>query len=445
MSRRWTSQRVRALVRHTGPTSLIFRRRLALIGGAVIVGLVALSFAHIADGAGHAFDGLVARYPYAPLAITPFGFGLIVWITRKYAPMAAGSGIPQVIAATKGTGEAYRRLVDMPTALLKCVLTTGALLVGASVGREGPTVQISAALLGWTHRILQVPMRASVMIAGGAAGVAAAFNTPLAGITFAIEELAAAYEQRMALLVITAVIVSGMVTLGLAGNYVYFGGGIDAHLGIESAIPIALIGGFLGGLSGGLFARWTLAAARVNNRFMDARKRYPVAFAAACGLLVALIGVATGLTWGTGYLPASRLISGEDLPFWLAPAKFLATLATAISGIPGGIFAPSLATGASFGQILRWIFPGEPASAVVLMGMVAYFTGVVRAPLTAVIIITETTGARGFMLPLLGAALIADASAQMVCKERLYHGLARGFMPEPENRDQSKKAAQPRN
>lgn len=429
MSRRWTPRRVRALIRHTGPTSLIFRRRLALIGGAVIVGLVALLFAYLADTAGHVFEAMVARYPYAPLVVTPAGFALIVWITRKYAPMAAGSGIPQVIAATKGTSEAYQRLVDMPTALLKCVLTTGALLVGASVGREGPTVQISAALLGWTHRLLQVPMRVSVMIAGGAAGVAAAFNTPLAGITFAIEELAAAYEQRMALLVITTVIISGMVSLGLAGNYVYFGGGIEAHLDVGAAIPVALIGGFLGGVSGGLFARWTLAAARVSNRFMDARKRYPMAFAALCGLFVAILGVATGLTWGTGYAPARDLIMGEDLPLWLAPAKFLATLATAISGIPGGIFAPSLATGASFGQILWWMFPDEPASAIVLMGMAAYFTGVVRAPLTAVIIITETTGARGFMLPLLGAALISDVSAQLVCKERLYHGLARGFMP----------------
>jgi len=430
MKQRWTNRRFRALLRHSGPTSLIFRRRVALIGGAVIVGLVALMFAWLADGAGHMFERLIARYPYAPFVITPLGFALIVWITRRFAPLAAGSGIPQVIAASRGTSAAHMRLVDMPTAVLKSVLTAGALLVGASVGREGPTVQISAALLGWTHRLLQVPMRLTVMIAGGAAGVAAAFNTPLAGITFAIEELAAAYEQRMALLVITAVIVSGMVSLGLAGNYIYFGGGIDVHLSVRSAIPVALVGGLLGGLSGGLFARWTLAAARVSNRFTNARKRYPVGFAALCGLFVALIGVASGLTWGTGYEPAKALIEGETLPYWFAPAKFVATLATTISGIPGGIFAPSLATGAGFGQALRWIFPGEPASAIVLMGMAAYFTGVVRAPLTAVIIITETTGARGFMLPLLGAALVADASAQLLCKERLYYGLAKAFIPE---------------
>merc|ERR1712093_156773 len=100
------------------------------------------------------------------------------------------------------------------------------------------------------------------------------------------------------------------------------------------------------------------------------------------------------------------LITGGQEPLWFAPAKFISTLATSISGIPGGIFAPSLATGAGFGNLLRWMFPEQQGSAVVLLGMVAYFTGVVRAPLTAVIIISETTGSRGFMLPLLGAALV---------------------------------------
>lgn len=427
MRRPWSLRRARALIRHTGPTSLIFRRRLALIGGAVVVGLVALSFAHMADLAGEAFADSVKRYPYAPLVATPLGFALIVWLTRSYAPNAAGSGIPQVIAATHGTGG---RLIDMPTALFKCLLTCGALFIGASVGREGPTVQVSAALLAWSHKLLNVQLRASAMIAGGAAGVAAAFNTPLAGITFAIEELAAAYEQRMALLVITTVIISGMVSLGLAGNYVYFGGGMDPHLSLMAALPIVVVGGVLGGLSGGLFARLMLAAARSRHWLAEVRRTHPVAFATACGLIVALIGIAGGLTWGTGYAPARALIQGVDLPLWFAPAKFVATLATAISGIPGGIFAPSLATGAGFGQILRMIFPADQATAVVLLGMVAYFTGVVRAPLTAVIIITETTGARGFMLPLLGAALIADGSAQFICKERLYHGLSKAYMPD---------------
>lgn len=110
------------------------------------------------------------------------------------------------------------------------------------------------------------------------------------------------------------------------------------------------------------------------------------------------------------------------LPLLLTPLGF-ATLAWITRSA-----APSLATGAGFGNLLRWVSPDDQTSAVVLLGMVAYFTGVVRAPLTAVIIISETTGSRGFMRPLLGAALVADWAAQRICKDRLYHGLSRSFL-----------------
>jgi H+/Cl- antiporter ClcA len=153
----------------------------------------------------------------------------------------------------------------------------------------------------------------------------------------------------------------------------------------------------------------------------------PVLFAGLCGVVVALLGVSTHFTWGTGYAAARAMIEGVNAPWWFGPAKLVSTLATAVAGLPGGIFAPSLAVGAGVGNLLRWLFPGDPASAVVILGMAAYFTGVVRAPLTAVIIIAETTGSRGLMLPLFAAAFVADWASQRVCREKLYHGLARGF------------------
>ena len=99
--------------------------------------------------------------------------------------------------------------------------------------------------------------------------------------------------------------------------------------------------------------------------------------------------------------------------------------------MPGGIFSPSLATGAGVGNLLCLLFPQDPRGAVVLLGMIAYFTGVVRAPLTAVIIIVEATASRGMILPLFASALIADASARLVCKQKLYHALAREFLSRP--------------
>ncbi len=180
---------LRILLRRHGPEALIWRRRIAILGGAVLTGLAALLFARLADEASEMFVGLARRWPAAHLLLTPLGFAAIVWTTRKLAPAASGSGIPQVMAASRDPEHGLNRLVSARTAIVKLVMTVAGLLLGASVGREGPTVQISATIMAYAHRLMSVPLRASVYIAGGAAGVAAAFNTPLAGVAFAIEEL----------------------------------------------------------------------------------------------------------------------------------------------------------------------------------------------------------------------------------------------------------------
>lgn len=419
VNRRWW-----ILVRRYGPASARGRRRIAMGTGAISIGLAALLFARLADAANGTFLALTHAYWWAPLILTPLGFAGIAWTTRRFAPETAGSGIPQVIAAAHDPSRAEKLLLSLKAALMKGVFTIAALLCGGSVGREGPTVQISAAILAFHHRIFRVPMRASMIIAGGAAGVAAAFNTPLAGVTFAIEELADAYEQRVALLVMTTILIAGMVSLGLSGDYIYFGA-VGETMNAGAVLRVAPVAGILGGLTGGLFARALLGMGAARARWLPFLSGRPILWALGCGMLVALLGVATGLTWGTGYSAARAIIDGTNAPYWFGPAKFATTLATASSGLPGGIFAPSLATGAGLGALLRPLFPGDPGGAVVLLGMVAYFTGVVRAPLTAVIIIVEATASRGLILPLFFAALIAHAVSALVCKERLYHGLAR--------------------
>jgi H+/Cl- antiporter ClcA len=419
--------RLLILTRRHGPMAPVWRKRMATLTGAVVLGLVALLFARLADEASHIFALIVRKAPLLPLVATPLGFAALVWLTRRIAPDARGSGIPQIMAARFDPERAMTSLASAKTAIVKLVITIAALLFGASVGREGPTVQVSATIMAYAHRIFRVPVRASVMVAGGAAGVAAAFNTPLAGVTFAIEELAAAYEQRMTLLVMTAVLISGMVSLGLAGDYVYFGAMTDT-LPLASAILVIPVAGIAGGVTGGLFSKLMLGFATSRMRPLLWARSRPVLVAAVAGLAVAAIGCATGLTWGTSYEPARLILLGADAPGWFGPAKFLATLATAVSGLPGGIFAPSLAAGAGLGELLRSIFVEQPAGPVVLLGMVGYFTGVVRAPLTAVVILSEATAAHSVLLPLLATALIADWVAGLICHERLYHGLSRGFI-----------------
>jgi H+/Cl- antiporter ClcA len=421
-----TFRGVRAFLLRHRLRPMIWFRRVAFLGGAILIGLVALLFAHLADEASALFLALVTRWWWAPLLVTPAGFVIVVWLTRKFAPAAAGSGIPQVIAAARDPKNGLNALASARTAIAKFGLTIATLLFGASVGREGPTVQIAASIMGHAHRFLRIPIRASVYIVGGAAGVAAAFNTPLAGVAFAIEELAAAYEQRMTLLVMAAVLIAGMVSLGLSGDYVYFGV-MRQTLSVPQALIAAPVAGVVGGIAGAVFTRGVLGAGSSAWTPLAWLRARPLLFAALCGSVVAVTGVVTGLTWGTGYETAHEVIAGSNVPMWFGAAKFMATLATAASGLPGGIFAPSLSVGAGIGDMLRGVFPNYPSGAVVLLGMVAYFTGVVRAPLTAVIIISETTASRGLMLPLLATALIADFVAQFFCRERLYHSLSQRF------------------
>ncbi|WP_241656552.1 chloride channel protein [Sphingomonas oligophenolica] len=424
--KRWTPARFRALLRAQGPTSIRFRRRIAILTGAIAVGIVAVLFAEIADWVGGIFNGYADTWHWLPLLTTPLGFMVLVWLTRRYAPLARGSGIPQVIAARDDPDAATSDLISVKTVTAKSALTLGAIMCGASVGREGPTVQLAASVMGIAHRIMRVPLRSSVVIAGGAAGVAAAFNTPLAGVLFAIEELSAAYEQRVTLLVLSSIVIAGMVAQSLSGDYVYFGA-IGAHMPIATALFVVPVAGIAGGAFGGFFSRIVLALASGRHWLTDWSKANAVLFAGICGVVVAALGVASGLTWGTGYGAARAMIIGTDAPLWFGPAKFASTVATAVAGLPGGIFAPSLAVGAGVGNMLHAVFPGEPAGAVVILGMVAYFAGVVRAPLTAVIILSETTASRGLLLPMFATAFIADWASQGVCREKLYHGLSKTF------------------
>jgi len=418
-----------------GPKALLsinptLRRRIGTTAGAIVVGLVAFAFAGAADVAQKLFSHLSRSVYWAPAVLTPLGFALLALLMRRYAPGARGSGIPQVMHVARSVQDPRaQRLISPATAAWKMVLTVAALLCGASVGREGPTVQVSAAIMAAFQRLTATRLSPAMVIAGGAAGVSAAFNTPLAGVAFAIEELASAYEQRLAVIVMAAVMIAGLVSQGLEGDYIYFGG-MHQALATGLAFMIAPLAGVFGGLLGALFSRSVLFFARSGSAAAIWTQRRPVAFALGCGVTVTAIGYLThGATWGTGYDAARQMVEGHPASTWFGPAKFLSSLATAVSGIAGGIFAPSLAVGAGVGNILALAFPGSGTGPIVVLGMVGYFVGVVRAPLTGVIIVSEMTDSRSLLLPLFATALIADAISGLVCRERLYGALSRTFEP----------------
>ncbi|MES5483747.1 chloride channel protein [Bradyrhizobium sp. INPA03-11B] len=405
------------------------RRAIFLLGG-IAVGAAAVALAQLADLAQIAFSALVSHFRYASLLLTPAGFALSVFLTNRFFQNAQGSGIPQAIAARHLTDQTAREsLVSLRVAAGKILLTLFGLLCGASVGREGPTVQIGASIMFALGRFS--PRRQpGLILAGAAAGVAAAFNTPLAGIVFGIEEMSRAFETRTSSLIIGAVIAAGLTSLALMGNYTYFG---TSATGLRNgadwlAIPLC---GVAGGLAGGLFSRILIVMARgFANPAGRAIKRYPVGFAAICGLVAAICGIASdGAIYGTGYQQVkSALEAGSQLPASFSVWKFLATTFASISGMPGGIFAPSLAVGAGLGSNIAPLFHGAPLPAIMLLGMVSYFAGVVQAPITAFVIVTEMTDNHAMVVPLMAAALIAHASSRLICKEGVYHALAKGFI-----------------
>lgn len=401
------------------------RRSLFLVGG-VCVGLAAVLMAKAADAAQELFRHGLHTSPALALLLCPAGFALAAWLARTVFPNAQGSGIPQVIAARAlDAGPARRALVSLKVAAGKIVVMCLGLLCGASIGREGPTVQVGAAIMAAFGTLSPERMR-GLLLAGGAAGVAAAFNTPLAGIVFGIEELGRAYDSRGSALIVATIIAAGLTSLAILGDYTYFGTS-DARLSLAAgwlAVPLL---GVAGGLAGGLFSRIVIAFARgLPGRAGGMIGRRPVLFAGLCGLGVALCGLASGGTvYGTGYEEARALLHAGNDPRWdFAPLKFLATVLSSISGIPGGLFAPSLAVGAGLGAEASLFLPDVPVGALVLIGMTAYLTGVLQAPITSFVIVTEMTQNHAMMIPLMLAALVADAVSKLVCRGGLYHTLA---------------------
>ncbi len=426
-----TTRLSRRQIRRLRIARLTWQRRVVFVSGGIVVGAVAVALALAADRAGAGFRAITAGRPLLALALTPAGFVLASFVSRRFFPNSGGSGIPQAIAARElRDGPARLALVSLRVAVGKVILLLAGLLCGASIGREGPTVQVGASIMFAAGRIS--PRRQpGLILAGAAAGVSAAFNTPLAGIVFGIEEMSRSFEARTSGVVIGAVIAAGITSLALQGDYTYFGTTHATLTNLEGWAAVPLLG-VLGGLAGGLFSRLLVAFGRglpgVAGRAIAAQ---PTAFALLCGLVVAASGIAShGDAFGTGYAQARALVQGAQAApgLWFGAAKWLATLASSVSGIPGGIFAPSLAVGAGLGADVAALLPGAPAQALIVLGMVAYFAGVVQAPITAFVIVTEMTNDHALVVPLMLAALIGYGTSRLVCEEGVYHALAHGFV-----------------
>ena len=404
--------------------------RAVVLGYAVAAGLFVVGFTIAAEFAFGLFERLHHAAPWAVLLWTPALTAGIVWITRRWFPGAAGSGIPQIKAALDPAlpPERLGGFASLATAVAKIGLGVAGFAAGLSIGREGPSVQVAAGVMQHARRWLSprstLSLRA-LLVAGGAAGIAAAFNAPLAGVVFAIEELSGRMEARASGVIITAIVLAGLVAVSAFGNLSYFGVIRVPALGWELLGPGLLVA-LASGVAGGLFARLMIASLTGSPQRLNRwRARWPVRFAAAGGLLIAVIGLATGgVTFGAGSEAVKRMLAGHDaLTPLFTLLKFIATWLTAWCGVPGGIFAPSLSIGAGIGEGIAQLAGPALGPALIAMGMAAFLAAVTQAPLTAFIIVMEMVDGHAMVLSLMASAMFASLVSRMISRP-LYETLA---------------------
>lgn len=396
-----------------------------------ISGLTVVLFTWLTEHALSQFFTLQQMLWWSPLIWTPLATAAIVWMTRKFFPGAAGSGIPQVMAALTHEVPAHSRglYVSVKLVVAKMLLTAWGLLAGLSLGREGPSVQIAAGVMHNARHWLPKHSGVSdhgLMLAGGAAGIAAAFNTPLAGVMFAIEELSRKPEQRSNGLLLSAIVLGGLMAVSIYGNATYFGV-IRVDKLSTSLLGPGLLVSICCGVTGGLFARLLVVSlsGRSTDFFSRYRLRKPVLFAGLCGLAVAILGVIShGDTYGSGYAHTRTMLeSGGESSSLYVLFKFMATWITAWAGVPGGLFAPSLAIGGALGNDIAQLTAYVNAPTLIALGMAGFLAAVTQAPLTSFIIVMEMVDGHGLVLSLMASALIASGVSRLISAP-LYSSLA---------------------
>lgn len=390
-------------------------------GGGILVGFASVLMTYVSVKCEHFFASHILSHTYLPLFTTPFIFLFVTLVVRLCFPMASGSGVPQVIAALET--HKYQTFVALRTIIGKFLVLV-ALMFGAVVGREGPIVQIGAGLMLALYPLIKnnkYDFRPLLVMAGAAAGIAAAFAAPLGGIMFAIECLVKRFEIRISTMFLGAVAVSSIVGFFILGYYAYFGEAVAEITNMQGWAALILCAA-LGGLCGGIFTLVFVSIMRTVRKF---RLIPALLVALIFGFLVVGLGyLSGGQVYGSGYHQVAEMIAGHQYPASFAFYKMLANIFSVSSGLPGGIFSPALTAGAGLGQIFSHWFTHVEPDAIVIIGMAAFFCGITRLPITTFAIVIEITHVPNMAIPLIVATLIANIFANLISKRPFYDALA---------------------
>jgi chloride channel protein, CIC family len=419
---------------------LIGQKKLAIFE-ACVIGLVSgLAAVLLKHGIGIVGAWRVQMSYLAPAWIVLPAIGLVGgllsgWLIARFAPEAAGSGIPQVKAMLANVAIA----LNLRVAIVKMVSVILAVGSGLNLGRQGPTVQIGAALAAQLSRWIPTSpeYRRQLIAAGAAAGLAAGFNAPIAGVLFVVEEF---LQDFSGLTLGTAILASfiGAVVSRLLG-----GQGLSLSLSMADRftsfslqdVPFFLILGLLAGLLGALFCQGIFASLAFNRHVLRISLPWKIALAGLLsGLVIAILptefrdntGLQESLSMGNTLWYITLLAFGM---------KFFLTIIAAGSGAPGGLFAPSLVLGAALGQSVgfmalaleQWVgmplgIPAgvSPTTTYALAGMGAFFSAVTRGPITAIVIVFEITADFNLVLPLMIGSVIAYLISDRIAPGSIY-------------------------
>lgn len=404
-----------------------------------ITGLVAVLFAMLFDWAEHIVLWYASLSWWALFITCPLFFWLSRWLVRRYAPAARGSGIPQVMAsvelATPRHNHKVGYLLGLRVLVVKIASSIALVLGGGAVGREGPTIQIAGSVFKFINDLTpaswpKVP-RKNMIITGAAAGLAAAFNTPLGGIVFAMEELAKNHFRYFRTPLFAAVIIAGLAAQGMLGPYLYLGYPNVSGSNWYIFFAIILVAGICG-TAGAAMASGILRIGAWKKRLNERKQLYYLLGAA---LLMATLGalVSTDALGPGKEIMNDLLFTHKKQPEWYMPlVRFVGPMVSFTAGGAGGVFAPSLSAGATIGGTLAfWMGLADAnANLMILAGMVGFLTGITRSPFTSAILVLEMTDRHSVIFHLMVAALVSNLSAMLVDKKSMYERLKEEYLQE---------------
>jgi H+/Cl- antiporter ClcA len=407
-----------------------------------LTGLIAVFYSKVFLLAESSTGSLFKSFHWLFFVITPVCFLIAWWLVVRYEKFAGGSGIPQVMAAIELANphdhSKVRRLLSIRVIVIKIISSLFMILGGGVVGREGPTIQIAGSVFRKVNQVLPEwwpkISRRNMIMTGAAAGLAAAFNTPLGGIVFAIEELTKTHISYFRTALFTAVIIAGLTAQALFGPYLYLGYPVIKGLSIYIFLGVILVA-LLAGLGGSITGR--ILVIIINWKARLKIKSQQVAFVFICGLIVALLGFISSTEMiGSGKTIMTEILftSNKYLPWYAPLIRMTGSVFSFSTGAAGGIFAPALSSGACIGSVLSgWMnLSDSDTNLLILSGMVGFLTGITRTPFTSSIIVLEMTDRHNLIFYLMLAGMIAGMVSLLIDKHSLYDHLKLRYLKDIE-------------